>query len=128
MVFVCFGMDLVGFGMVLVWFWHGFDMVFDMGDGTHAIYDWKRSKEIKRTSFGNEYAKTECIDHLPSTNYWEYAVQLNIYKKILEDKYGLNISELHLCVFHPNNDKYQRIKIPDLKQEIDLFEWRKNNM
>ena len=108
------------------------DMLVDLGDGTYAIYDWKRSKEIKKIPFNDEsYAKTKCVSHLPDTNFWKYSLQLNTYKKILQDKYGLVISEMHLVVLHPNNDNknYKRITIPDLSKEVNaLFEWRKESI
>ena len=44
------------------------DMFYKNEDGTLSIYDWKRCKEIKKyNSF--EKAKTECIKHLPNSNF-----------------------------------------------------------
>jgi len=63
-------------------------MVFEKEDGTLLIYDWKRSKEIKKTNPFNKWANKEEIEHLPDSNYWHYCLQLNTYKAILEDKYG----------------------------------------
>ena len=62
------------------------DIVFEDENGDLVIYDWKRSKEICKTSGYNKFALTECINHLPDTNYWHYALQLNTYKKIIEDR------------------------------------------
>ena len=108
------------------------DMLVDLCDGTFAIYDWKRSKEIKKVPFNDKsYAITECINHLPDTNYWKYSLQLNTYKKILQDNYGLTISEMHLVVLHPNNNNndYKRITIPDLSNDVDaLFKLRKESI
>ena len=67
------------------------DMIFENPDGTLQIYDWKRCKEIQHeTNFG-KYATTPCISHLPDTNFWHYALQLNVYKTILEHKYGKQV-------------------------------------
>ena len=108
------------------------DMLVDLGDGTFAIYDWKRSKEIKKIPFNDDsYAKTDCVSHLPDTNFWKYSLQLNTYKKILQDKYGLSVSEMHLVILHPNNDNknYKRITVPDLSKEVDaLFKWRSESI
>ena len=105
------------------------DMVYEKEDGTLMIYDWKRSKEIKKTPAWGKYSHTECINHLPDTNYWHYSLQLNTYKAILEAKYGKKVSDLYLVCLYPNNKNYQLIRVPDLSQEIkDLFELRKNQL
>ena len=101
------------------------DAVFVNEDGTYSIYDWKRSKEIKKTAFGGAWAKTECISHIPDSNYWKYALQLNVYKAILEEKYGITVSELCLVVLHPDNKSFIKMTMPVLKEEINaLFKWR----
>jgi hypothetical protein len=60
------------------------DMVYENPDGSLMIYDWKRAKEISKTTGFKKYGKTECINHLPDTNFWHYSLQLNTYKAILE--------------------------------------------
>jgi ATP-dependent exoDNAse (exonuclease V) beta subunit len=104
------------------------DMVYENDDGTLSIYDWKRSKEISSTNNYNKFAYTQCLKHIPHTNFWHYALQLNIYKKILENKYGKKVTELFLVRLHPNNiqQTYELIKLPILEQEMEnLFEERK---
>jgi hypothetical protein len=98
------------------------DFVSENADGTLTIYDWKRCKEIKKSnSFGGS-AITECIAHLPDTNYWHYALQLNTYKTILERKYGKKVQAMFLVGLHPNLPTYQLLKVPVLEQEMaDLF-------
>jgi hypothetical protein len=107
------------------------DMVYENSDGTLSIYDWKRVKDIKMCDFWNNYATTMRICHLPDTNFWHYALQLNTYKAILEDKYDKKVKELFLVRLHPDSEEksYELIKIPDLKSEIiDLFLERKNEI
>ena len=108
------------------------DMVFENPqDGTLLIYDWKRSKEIKWEDGFGKTAKTECINHLPDTNFWHYSLQLNVYKTILEHKYGKTISGMFLVRLHPDNPlkTYERIEVPNLKEEMnDLIELRKNSI
>lgn len=105
------------------------DMIYyNPEDDSISIYDWKRSKEISKTTGFNEYATTECINHLPNTNYWHYSLQLNIYKGIIEAKYNKKVRELYLVRLHPNNTKktFDLIRCADLSQEVaDLFEYRK---
>ena len=71
------------------------------------LFDWKRCKEIKKTNSFGEFALTECIDHLPDTNYWHYALQLNTYKAILEAKYDKKVEKMYLVCLHPNLPTYQ---------------------
>jgi len=81
------------------------DMVYELADGSLMIYDWKRAKEITKTTGFSKYAITESINHLPDTNFWHYSLQLNTYKAILKDKYNKIITNLYLVRLHPNNTK-----------------------
>jgi hypothetical protein len=83
-----------------------------------AIYDWKRCREITKTNRGNKFATHPAIEHLPDTNYWHYALQLNLYKYILQTKYDKKITDLYIIVLHPEAQNYQRIKLPDLQSEV----------
>lgn len=107
------------------------DMVYENDDGTLMIYDWKRSKEIKKTDNFLKFALTECISHLPDTNFWHYSLQLNTYKKMIEEKYGKKVTKLCLVCLHPNNKNksFQLISVPDLQNELnDLFALRKKEI
>jgi hypothetical protein len=101
------------------------DMVYENPDGTLMIYDWKRCKEIKKNNSFGEFALTECINHLPDTNYWHYALQLNTYKAILEAKYEKKVTQMCLVCLHPNLPSYQIWKVPVLANEMkELFALR----
>ena len=105
------------------------DMVYENPDGTLNIYDWKRAKDITPVNNFNKYAITEAISHLPDSNYWHYALQLNTYKAILEEKYNKIVKDLCLVRLHPDAEEYHVIKLPNLKIEIqELFKERKNNI
>ena len=105
------------------------DMVFKCEDGTFEIYDWKRSREIVKVSKFNKWMQHPLIDHLPDTNYWHYSLQLNTYKAILMEKYGMRIGNLYLVALHPDNDTYLRIPVVDLQNEVRmLFNDRLNKL
>lgn len=112
------------------------DMVYEdpAGDGdgkTLMIYDWKRAKEIKKTASFGKYSTTECISHLPDTNFWHYALQLNMYRAILERNYGKKVTKLMLVCLHPDNKNgdYLLFKVPMLDDEIhELFDLRKKQL
>ena len=97
------------------------DMVFENPDGTIQIYDWKRCQEIVNENGFGKYAITSCISHLPDTNFWHYALQLNTYKTILEHKYGKKVTNLFLVCLHPDNQykSYERIEVPFLDKEME---------
>lgn len=95
------------------------DMVYrDTETGVLHIVDWKRSKEIKtenRFESGNHPA----TEHLPATNFWQYSLQQNIYKYILEKHYDVTVGSLHLVIMHPNQTTYKKMKVPLMTDTID---------
>jgi hypothetical protein len=99
-------------------------MIYENPDGTLSIYDWKRSKEIKKINTWNKYALTKSICQMPDANFWHYALQLNTYKAILEAKYDKKVTDLYLVRLHPDAEEktYELIKVPDLSSEMtELF-------
>jgi ATP-dependent exoDNAse (exonuclease V) beta subunit len=105
------------------------DMVYENPDGTLLIYDWKRSREITKANNWNKTAITECIQHLPDTNFWHYTLQLNTYKTILEKRYGKKVTGMFLVKLHPQNTNksYQILKVPALEEDMNnLYEYRKS--
>ena len=102
------------------------DMVYENPDGTLSIYDWKRAKDITKNNKFNKYALTPCISSIPDTKYWHYALQLNIYKSILEHKYDKTVIKLALVVLHPDGNNFEIINLPIMTAEInELFGVRK---
>jgi len=104
------------------------DMIYENPDGTLSIYDWKRAKLITRINNYNKFALPPQICHLPDSNFWHYALQLNTYKAIIEQKYGKVVKSLFLVRLHPDAEEknYELIELPDLSTEIkDLFMARK---
>ena len=107
------------------------DMVYENPDGTLSIYDWKRAKNITRINNYNKFAISPEICHLPDSNFWHYALQLNTYKAILEQKYGKIVKDLILVRLHPDAEEknYELITLPNLSTEIsDLFLERKKQL
>jgi ATP-dependent exoDNAse (exonuclease V) beta subunit len=92
-------------------------------DGRFVIYDWKRSKEIKKDNpYESGYPP---LHHLPNTNYWHYTMQLNVYRWILKNYYRMDIADLYLIILHPNNSNYVRMRLNILEDEVlDMVEAR----
>lgn len=99
----------------------------DFQNGEYIIYDWKRSQKIiengmpiKKDKYGKK--GNYPLEHLDNSSYYHYALQLSLYKYILENNYGIRISDLRLGVFHPAYDKPYVLRMPYLEKEInDLF-------
>lgn len=107
------------------------DMVFENPDGTLAIYDWKRSKAITRINAFNQFALSVPVCHMPDSNFWHYALQLNTYKFLLESNYGVTVTGLYLVRLHPEAEEksYELITLPTLSAEIaELMEERKKEI
>ena len=103
------------------------DMVYENPDNTLSIYDWKRSKDISKINGWNKFATNPLISHMPDSNFWHYALQLNTYKAILERKYGKRVTKLCLVRLHPDIEEktYELLDVPLLTKELeDLFEER----
>ena len=95
------------------------DMCYTDKEGNYYLFDWKRSKQIIKE---NNYRKGKYpLNHIDDTNYWHYALQLNIYKYILEKNYMKAISSLYLVKLHPDQQNYEVIRIPDLTTEVNLM-------
>jgi len=58
---------------------------------------------------------------MPDSNFWHYALQLNTYKFILEEKYNKKIRDLYLVRLHPDIEEktYELIKLPNLVKELN---------
>jgi len=107
------------------------DMVYENPDGTLSIYDWKRSKEITKVNNWNKFAINPLICHMPDSNFWHYALQLNTYKAILERKYNKIVTKLCLVRLHPDNEEetYELLDVPILTKEIkELFDEREKEV
>ena len=98
------------------------DMCSKNQDGTLSIYDWKRSKSIKRfNSF--KHAIVSGLQHIMDTNFYHYALQLNLYKFILEEKYNFKVKKMYLVCLHPDNknNDYLVYTVPCMLKEILLI-------
>ena len=97
------------------------DMVFEHPDGTVSIYDWKRAKKLDKYDSWGKRAKHPALKHIPDTNYWHYALQLNLYQFILETKYGVKVIDRVLVCCHPDRSEFEAAPVPNLQHEIGVL-------
>ena len=96
------------------------DMVFETPAGDLLIYDWKRVREISYESAFGQYGQPPGLAHMPDTNFWHYSLQLNVYRYLLERKYGKRVAELCLVCLHPDNASgtYDLVPVPFLDEDV----------
>lgn len=83
-------------------------------ESTIDIWDYKSNKKpITPFNTWKKYMKAP-IEHIPANDYYKYALQLSIYRLMLEED-GYNVSGLTLIHLNPNSPK--TISVPFLKSE-----------
>ena len=95
----------------------------DYQNGEYTIYDWKRSDKIIANGMPVKVSKYQekglyPLEHLENCAYYHYALQLSLYKFILEKNYDIKVSDLRLGIFHPSYDKPYVLKMPYLESEV----------
>lgn len=90
----------------------------------YLIVDWKRSKKLvidgHPKKYGYGYGLSE-LNHLDNSSYYKYALQQNIYRYILQMKYGMTISSMNLIVLHENFDSFHRVPLGLLEKEVEII-------
>lgn len=92
--------------------------------GVFNIWDWKRSTKLVDdhgnlccdNRFGSRGLHP--LESLHDTSFWHYALQISIYRFILEEKYGIRVADGRLGVFHPAYDKAWVIPLPYLRDHV----------
>lgn len=92
-------------------------------NGIFTIYDWKRSNKIVVNGIAdknNKWGKRAFspISHVHDTTYWHYALQVSIYRYILEKNYGINVSTGRLAIFHPDYNRPYVVEVPYMRDEV----------
>ena len=98
----------------------------DCQNGIFTIYDWKRSDKIIANGMPVKVSKYQekglyPLEHLENCAYYHYALQLSLYKFILERNYDMKISKLRLGIFHPSYDKPYMLEMPYLENEVKML-------
>ena len=91
------------------------------------MYDWKRIKEISKINKYNKWSTNKNINYLPDSNYWHYALQLNIYKFIYNREYSGMINGIYLVLLHPENKSFIHVPVIDLQDEVEILLMERKN-
>ena len=58
--------------------------------------DWKTSKTIGTKAFGNKKGVLPASENIQDTKFNHYALQLSLYRYLLEQYYGFNVSSHYI--------------------------------
>ena len=96
------------------------DALFLDRDWKLVIVDWKRVLHLNTDNWRGSLRYP--FDHLPDSNYWMYALQVNLYKYIIETEYRLFVSGMYLAVVHPELSSPRLIQVPNLDAEMHALQ------
>ena len=88
------------------------------GNVEYILCDWKRCKDISKTSKYDKMCLNSKLDDIPDAGFWRYSIQLNLYAIILRDKYDIDVSQMFIINFHPNGSNYDVVTVSDMKEKI----------
>ena len=90
--------------------------MMDKKSGEYVLIDWKTSKRIDKSSFnGKKGIKKESCT-IDDCNYNHYALQLSLYRYILEKYYGIQVARQ--LVAQLKDDRVETYSMPYMKNEI----------
>ena len=80
----------------------------------------KRCKEIvKENKF--QSCLNIYLSHLPDCNFIKYSMQLNLYKRIIENNYDIEISKMFIVNLHPNQNSFNEIEVLSMDKDLDII-------
>ena len=82
----------------------------------YEIIDWKTSKKISKEPFNRKVGIKPETKSIMDCNYYHYALQLSLYRYILEEFYGLVVRDQ--LIAHLKDDFARGIVVPYMRKEI----------
>lgn len=89
------------------------DLLCQTADGNYEIFDWKRSNKIDPSETNRWNKGMHGLEYMDDTTFNHYCLQQNLYRHILESKYGLRVKKMTLVVLHPDLTSYRLINVPE---------------
>jgi ATP-dependent exoDNAse (exonuclease V) beta subunit len=93
------------------------DLLVRRGDAWY-IYDWKTDEAIRTEGFKGQTC-TGVLTGMPNCNYTKFAMQLGIYKLVLEQIYDIPIAGL--VIVHVTPEKCIEYNLPYYVEEIGMI-------
>ncbi|MGE5456908.1 MAG: hypothetical protein ACM3RX_00990 [Methanococcaceae archaeon] len=92
-------------------------LIYDKATGCYYLRDWKTSKKIEMSSYGNKRGNHPATSAIMDCNYYHYSLQLSLYRYILETCYGINITDCE--IYHLTDNSLSSIKCDYHKDIIE---------
>jgi hypothetical protein len=93
-------------------------LVFDVRTGEILLLDWKLSACADRR-YGRSMKHP--LEHMEDTKMRRHYLQLNSYRRVLEQDYGIVIARMCVIVFHAAMDEWAVYPVPLLEDEVDAM-------
>ena len=102
------------------------DLLVKMNDNNYIIFDWKcLSKDIEKEGFRGECGNIVPTLKIQHSNYWHYALQLQIYEYILKCEGYINQNaNVKKCLLIWNGKNFKIEELPDLPEAWGLMLWK----
>ena len=91
-------------------------MLHDKKTNRYIILDWKTSKNITTKSYNNKMGIQSSSSNIEDTKFNHYALQLSLYRYLLEKYYKLNFNEQ--LIVHIKDNQCIGIHTPYMESHI----------
>ena len=92
-------------------------LFFNKITGELVMIDYKTNSDIHKSERYSKKMKVP-LNHLKDNTLTHYAIQLSIYKYLIEKYTDLKVSEFFIVWFSELNENYEAIEVPYLKDEV----------
>ena len=101
------------------------ELFVNKATGGLVLVDYKTNSDIHKNEKYAGKMKAP-LGHLKDTTLNHYAIQLSIYKYLVEKYAGVKVDEMFIVYMSENIENYEIIDVPYLKKEVEtILEWRK---
>jgi ATP-dependent exoDNAse (exonuclease V) beta subunit len=100
-------------------------LLYNERSKSYSIIDWKSNKRINIKSFNNKKGIDPITSLMDDCNFNHYALQLSLYRYLLETYYDINID--NQCIVHLTQKRCRKIDTPYYKEEIKKIIKNKEN-
>ena len=98
------------------------DLAMQLPDQSLILVDWKRTQQLSQKGCGFGRRMAGCLATLSDATLWQYRLQLNIYRFILQKYYDCKVSQMFIVGCHPDNGAGPYVEdVQLLLQETDAL-------